>query len=96
MRTLGQIVQNAGCVMSPYWDFPQLLALLLRILHEGNAAARREVRGQEGNGSGGCLAQEARCMFMSTLILLLQCIQTDNYGVAVFDCRAFLLQWQYS
>eukprot|EP00879_Flechtneria_rotunda_P007003 GHRR01007352.1.p1 GENE.GHRR01007352.1~~GHRR01007352.1.p1 ORF type:complete len:2075 (+),score=775.15 GHRR01007352.1:2-6226(+) len=39
--TLGQICQSAGCVMIPYWDFPQLLALLLRLLHEGNPAKGR-------------------------------------------------------
>ncbi|GBF92738.1 hypothetical protein Rsub_05107 [Raphidocelis subcapitata] len=43
VRTLGQIVGSAGCVMGPYLDFPQLLALLLRLLHEGGPAARREV-----------------------------------------------------
>lgn len=43
VRTLGQIVQSAGCVMSPYLDFPQLLSLLLRLLHEGSAPGRREV-----------------------------------------------------
>lgn len=39
--TLGQICQSAGCVMTPYWDFPQLLALLLRLLHEGNPSKGR-------------------------------------------------------
>lgn len=39
--TLGQICQSAGCVMTPYWDFPQLLSLLLRLLHEGNLAKGR-------------------------------------------------------
>ena len=43
VRTLGQIAQSAGCVVTPYLDFPQLLALLLRLLHEGNAASRPEV-----------------------------------------------------
>jgi FKBP12-rapamycin complex-associated protein len=43
VRTLGQIVQSAGCVMWPYLDFPQLLALLLRLLHEGSAPGKREV-----------------------------------------------------
>jgi hypothetical protein len=27
--------------MTPYWDFPQLLSLLLRLLHEGNLAKGR-------------------------------------------------------
>jgi hypothetical protein len=27
--------------MMPYWDFPQLLALLLRLLHEGNPSKGR-------------------------------------------------------
>jgi FKBP12-rapamycin complex-associated protein len=43
VRTLGQMVGSAGCVMAPYLDFPQLLALLLRLLHEGGPPARREV-----------------------------------------------------
>jgi hypothetical protein len=30
--TLGQICQSAGSVMTPYWDFPQLLSLLLKLL----------------------------------------------------------------
>lgn len=44
VRCLGQICQSSGAVMSPYWDFPQLLALLLRLLHEGSSlGSRREV-----------------------------------------------------
>lgn len=38
-----QIVVNTGTVMSPYMDFPQLLAVLLRMLHEGSQATRKEV-----------------------------------------------------
>lgn len=34
MITLGQICQSAGTVMTPYWDFPQLLSLLMRLLCE--------------------------------------------------------------
>lgn len=34
---------SSGVVMTPYLDFPQLLAVLLRMLHEGNPAQRREV-----------------------------------------------------
>lgn len=43
VRTLGQIVASTGAVMSPYLDFPQLLAVLLRMLHEGNAQQRKDV-----------------------------------------------------
>eukprot|EP00878_Enallax_costatus_P008272 GHUV01008648.1.p1 GENE.GHUV01008648.1~~GHUV01008648.1.p1 ORF type:complete len:2405 (+),score=620.50 GHUV01008648.1:939-7217(+) len=39
--TLGQICQSAGSVMTPYWEHPQLLALLLRLLHEGNISKGR-------------------------------------------------------
>src|SRR5690349_6572324 len=39
--TLGQICQSAGSVMTPYWEHPQLLALLLRLLHEGNVSKGR-------------------------------------------------------
>lgn len=39
--TLGQICQSAGCVMTPYWDYPQLLALLLRLLAEGGPGRAR-------------------------------------------------------
>ena len=38
-----QIVENTGAVMTPYMDFPQLLAVLLRMLHEGTPAQRKEV-----------------------------------------------------
>lgn len=38
-----QIVENTGIVMAPYMDFPQLLAVLLRMLHEGGPQQRREV-----------------------------------------------------
>jgi FKBP12-rapamycin complex-associated protein len=44
VKCLGQICQSAGAVMLPYGDFPQLLALLLRLLHEGTSpGSRREV-----------------------------------------------------
>lgn len=33
---MAQIVESTGSVMTPYMDFPQLLALLLRMLHEGS------------------------------------------------------------
>ena len=38
-----QIVESTGSVMAPYMDFPELLAVLLKMLHEGTAATRREV-----------------------------------------------------
>lgn len=38
-----QIVESTGSVMTPYMDFPELLAVLLKMLHEGTAATRREV-----------------------------------------------------
>lgn len=37
-----QIVESTGTVMKPYMDFPQLLSLLLRILHEGSPNQRKE------------------------------------------------------
>lgn len=38
-----QIVESTGTVMIPYMDFPQLLSLLLRILHGGSPQQRKEV-----------------------------------------------------
>ena len=43
VRTLGLTVASCGNVMSPYLDFPQLLSVLLRMLHEGSQPQRREV-----------------------------------------------------
>lgn len=43
VMTLGQIVENTGTVMTPYMDYPQLLAVLLKMLHEGTQVERREV-----------------------------------------------------
>uniref|UniRef100_A0A7S3R516 Serine/threonine-protein kinase TOR n=1 Tax=Dunaliella tertiolecta TaxID=3047 RepID=A0A7S3R516_DUNTE len=43
VTALGQIVESTGTVMKPYMDFPQLLSLLLRILHEGSPQQRKEV-----------------------------------------------------
>lgn len=43
VRTLGQIVESTGTVMTPYMEFPQLLSLLLKMLHEGNPRTRREI-----------------------------------------------------
>jgi hypothetical protein len=43
VRTLGLIVSSCGNVMGPYLEYPQLLSVLLRMLHEGLAAQRREV-----------------------------------------------------
>ncbi|MEW5302322.1 MAG: hypothetical protein WDW36_005122 [Sanguina aurantia] len=43
VKTLGQIVENTGTVMTPYLDFPQLLSILLRMLHEGSPVQRKEV-----------------------------------------------------
>ncbi len=39
--SLGQVVESTGCVMAPYMDFPQLLALLLRMLAEGSSEDTR-------------------------------------------------------
>ena len=38
-----QVVESTGSVMTPYMDFPQLLAVLLKMLHEGTNVTRREV-----------------------------------------------------
>ncbi|GLC61314.1 hypothetical protein PLESTB_001742500 [Pleodorina starrii] len=43
VKTLGFIVSSCGNVMGPYLEYPQLLSVLLRMLHEGHAAQRREV-----------------------------------------------------
>ncbi|GAX78992.1 hypothetical protein CEUSTIGMA_g6432.t1 [Chlamydomonas eustigma] len=43
VKTLGQIVESTGSVMTPYMDFPQLLAVLLKMLHEGSADIRKDV-----------------------------------------------------
>ncbi|GIL87381.1 hypothetical protein Vretimale_1690 [Volvox reticuliferus] len=43
VKTLGFIVSSCGNVMGPYLEYPQLLSVLLRMLHEGHAAQRKEV-----------------------------------------------------
>ncbi|XP_024523697.1 serine/threonine-protein kinase TOR, partial [Selaginella moellendorffii] len=45
VRTLGQLVQNTGYVVTPYTEFPHLLGLLLRILLNGELewSTRNEV-----------------------------------------------------
>eukprot|EP00198_Chlamydomonas_reinhardtii_P008241 XP_001697578.1 target of rapamycin, growth-regulatory PI3K-like protein kinase [Chlamydomonas reinhardtii] len=43
VKTLGFIVSSCGNVMGPYLEYPQLLSVLLRMLHEGHPAQRREV-----------------------------------------------------
>jgi hypothetical protein len=43
VKTLGCIVSSCGNVMGPYLEYPQLLSVLLRMLHEGHAMQRREV-----------------------------------------------------
>ncbi|KAG2491268.1 hypothetical protein HYH03_010473, partial [Edaphochlamys debaryana] len=43
VRTLGFIVSSCGNVMGPYLEYPQLLSVLLRMLHEGHVLQRREV-----------------------------------------------------
>jgi len=59
-----QIVESTGTVMSPYMDFPQLLSLLLRILHEGSPQQRKEVMkvrlsdGCAPRGGGGHVCSE--------------------------------------
>ncbi len=42
-KTLGFIVASCGNVMGPYLEYPQLLSVLLRMLHEGHSVQRREV-----------------------------------------------------
>lgn len=45
VRALGQLVQSTGVVMKPYMEYPQLLGVLLRMLHEAqtDAEATRKV-----------------------------------------------------
>ncbi|RMZ57781.1 hypothetical protein APUTEX25_000625, partial [Auxenochlorella protothecoides] len=43
VNTLGQVVENTGCVLEPYRMFPQLLGILLRMLNEGGPIVKREV-----------------------------------------------------
>uniref|UniRef100_A0A7R9YR22 Serine/threonine-protein kinase TOR n=1 Tax=Chlamydomonas euryale TaxID=1486919 RepID=A0A7R9YR22_9CHLO len=43
VRTLGQIVKSTGTVMTPYLEFPQLLSLLLKMLHGGTPSTRHEI-----------------------------------------------------
>lgn len=44
VATLGQVVQSTGYVITPYNDYPQLLGLLLKLLHGDLAwSTRREV-----------------------------------------------------
>jgi FKBP12-rapamycin complex-associated protein len=43
VRTLGRVVESTGAVVEPYLEYPQLLGMLLRMLGDGGAAARREV-----------------------------------------------------
>ena len=51
-----QIAEHTGTVMTPFMDFPQLLSVLLRLLHEGAGTQRREVMKvcvRVGAGGGG-------------------------------------------
>ena len=45
LRCLRQVVESTGMVMAPYLEYPQLLAVLLRMLNEGEGSPhiRREV-----------------------------------------------------
>lgn len=43
IRTLGKIVESTCAVVNPYMDYPQLLGMLLHMLGDGSAAARREI-----------------------------------------------------
>lgn len=66
VRTLGLTVASCGNVMTPYLDFPQLLSVLLRMLHEGSQPQRREVikvgvaptASRDGRGTGSMQGQE--------------------------------------
>ena len=41
--------------MTPYMDFPQLLAVLLKMLNEGTGAARKEIMKVRGGREQRCL-----------------------------------------
>ena len=45
LRCVWQVVESTGMVMAPYLEYPQLLAVLLRMLNEGEGSPhiRREV-----------------------------------------------------
>ena len=43
VRTLAQVVESTGLVVTPYQHYPQLLGILLKMLNEGSTAARRDV-----------------------------------------------------
>ena len=43
VTTLGQLVGSTGMVIMPFKKYPQLLGVLLHLLHEGSPATRRKV-----------------------------------------------------
>jgi len=43
VRTLAQVVESTGMVVTPYQQYPQLLGIMLRMLNEGSPAAKRDV-----------------------------------------------------
>ena len=53
--TLGQICQSAGSVMTPYWDFPQLLSLLLKLLADNRPQPGSRCEVMRVLGEGGVL-----------------------------------------